>query len=274
LFRDEARAFVCAVHRQYAAPACRAFQGTLPVHFDIVSEAIEPLIDDKLIEDVLFPVKSGKEATLYCCRGGPRANADRVAVKVYKPVQFRSFRNDSVYQEGRVILDERSARASAKRTRHGRQVQAALWTNSEFATLRVLYRSGASVPRPLGQSAGAIAMEWIGDADTPAPQLKDVRLEPEEARVAFDLLVAEVELWLACNIVHGDLSAYNVLWDGARVVAIDFPQASDPRFNTSAERLLYRDIANICRHFARWGVASEPTTLTLDLWERFMRGEL
>jgi len=111
------------------------------VHFDAVSEAIEPLIDDKLIEDVLYPVKSGKEATLYCCSGGPRANADLVAVKIFKPQQFRSFRNDSVYQEGRVILDLRSARAAAKRTRHGRQVQGTLWTNSEFETLRVLYRA-------------------------------------------------------------------------------------------------------------------------------------
>jgi RIO kinase 1 len=246
------------------------------VHFDTVSAAIEPLIDDELIEDVLYPVKSGKEATLYCCSGGVRANADLVAVKIYKAQQFRAFRNDSVYQEGRVILDRRSARAAAKRTRHGRQVQAALWTNSEFETLRVLHRAGGSVPRPIGQSSGAIAMEWVGDADTPAPQLKDARLDLVQAQAAFELLMRNIELWLACNVVHGDLSAYNVLWDGARarVVAIDFPQASDPRVNANAERLLFRDVANVCRHFARWGVASDPDAIAADLWERFTYGEL
>jgi RIO kinase 1 len=244
------------------------------VHFDTVAAAIEPLIDDELIEDVLYPVKGGKEATLYCCSGGVRANADLVAVKIYKPQQFRAFRNDSVYQEGRVILDQRSARAAAKRTRHGRQVQASLWTHSEFDTLRVLHRAGASVPRPIGQSSGAVAMEWIGDSDAPAPQLKGVRLDPVQAQAAFEHLMQNVELWLACSIVHGDLSAYNILWDGTRAVTIDFPQASDPRFNTNAETLLFRDIGNVCRHFARWGVASDADALAAELWERFTCGEL
>jgi RIO kinase 1 len=246
------------------------------VHFDTVSAAIEPLIDDELIEDVLYPVKSGKEATLYCCSGGVRARADLVAVKIYKPQQFRAFRNDSVYQAGRVILDRRSARAAAKRTRHGREVQASLWTNSEFETLRVLHRAGASVPRPIGQTSGAIAMEWIGDADAPARQLKDVHLDVVQAQAAFEELMRNVELWLACNVVHGDLSAYNVLWDAARsrLVAIDFPQASDPRFNANAQALLFRDIANVCRHFGRWGVASDADALAAELWERFTYGEL
>ena len=246
------------------------------VHFDTVSAAIDPLIDDELIDDVLYPVKSGKEATLYCCRGGVRANADLVAVKVYKPQQFRAFRNDSVYQEGRVILDRRSARAAAKRTRHGRQVQASLWTNSEFETLRVLHRAGASVPRPLGQSNGAIAMEWIGNGETPAPQLKDVRLGLDQAQAAFEQLMRDIELWLACNVVHGDLSAYNVLWDAerSRVVTIDFPQASDPRANANAEALLFRDVANVCRHFARSGVAAPADALAADLWQRFTCGQL
>jgi RIO kinase 1 len=117
-------------------------------------------------------------------------------------------------------------------------------------------------------------MEWIGDAGAPAPQLKDVRLDTERSRVAFEALISDVELWLACNVVHGDLSAYNLLWEGARVVAIDFPQASDPRFNTSAERLLFRDIANVCRHFARGGVESDPSAIAEDLWDRFVRGAL
>jgi RIO kinase 1 len=244
------------------------------VHFDTVSEAIAPLIDDELIADVLFQVKSGKEATLFCCRGARRAQAELVAVKVYKPQQFRSFRNDSVYQAGRVILDSRARRAAAKRTRFGREVKSTLWTNSEYETLRVLHRAGAGVPRPLGRSEGAIAMEWIGDADAPAAQLKDVDLSRSEAHACFEHLLAEIELWLACNIVHGDLSAYNLLYDGQRLVAIDFPQASDPRFNANAYELLARDLGNVCRFFARAGVEAEPDALAADLWERFLRGEL
>jgi RIO kinase 1 len=244
------------------------------VHFDAVSEAIGPLIEDELIEDVLYPVKSGKEATLFCCRGGVRSRADLVAVKVYKPQRFRSFRNDSIYQEGRVILNHRSARAAAKRTHFGREVQSALWTGSEFETLRALHRAGSRVPKPLGRSAGAIAMEWIGDDEGPAPQLKDVHLEPGSAQVIFEQLLADIELWLACNIVHGDLSAYNLLYDGERLVAIDFPQACDPRFNNNAAALLARDLQHVCQHFSRWGVHGDAYALADDLWERFTRGQL
>jgi RIO kinase 1 len=244
------------------------------VHSDNLSDAIASLVADGLIDDVLYPVKSGKEATLYCCSGGARLGSDLVAVKVFKPQQFRSFRNDSMYQSGRVILDRRSARAAAKRTRFGREVQSSLWTNSEFETLRLLHRAGAHVPKPLGQTQGAIAMEWIGDTDAPAPQLKDVDLERNEAQELFQQLMANVQLWLACNIVHGDLSAYNLLYKPGRIVAIDFPQASDPRFNLNAESLLARDVLHVCQHFARYGVSSDPNALTDDLWDRFLRGKL
>jgi RIO kinase 1 len=244
------------------------------VHSEHLSEAIAPLVDDELIEDVLYPVKSGKEATLYCCTGGIRAGVDLLAVKVYKPQQFRSFRNDSVYQEGRIILDRRSARAAAKRTRFGREVQSTLWTTAEYETLRVLHRAGSHVPRPLGNSGGAIAMEWIGDEDGPAPQLKDVSLSADEAHVLFEQLLADIELWLACNVVHGDLSAYNVLFAGDRLVAIDFPQAIDPRANANAPTLLARDISNVCRHFGRFGVEADAYAIADDLWERFVRGAL
>jgi RIO kinase 1 len=244
------------------------------VHFETVSDAIAPLIDDEIIDDILYPVKSGKEATLYCCRGARRADAELVAVKVYKPQRFRSFRNDSVYQEGRVILNQRDARAAAKRTRFGREVQSSLWTNSEYETLRVLHRAGSRVPKPIAHSAGAIAMQWIGDDEGPAPQLKDAHLSADAAHHLFEQVVADIELWLAYNVVHGDLSAYNLLVSDQGLVAIDFPQACDPRFNTNAASLLGRDLENVCRFFARYRVEADASAIAYQLWDRFERGEL
>jgi RIO kinase 1 len=246
----------------------------LKVHDEHVSEAIDPLVADGLIEDLLYPVKSGKEGTLYCCRANPSLGTDLVAVKVYKPQRFRSFRDDSMYREGRVILDRRAARAAAKSTGFGRETRSALWTNSEFSALQVLHRAGADVPKPIASTGGAIVMEWIGDDESPAPQLKDVDLPSDEAHDLFERLLANVELWLACNIVHGDLSAYNLLYDAGRLVAIDFPQASDPRFNANAGSLLARDLHNVARYFRRWGVHSDPNALADDLWDRFTQGKL
>ena len=68
------------------------------------------------------------------------------------------------------------------------------------------------------------------------------------------------------NVIHGDLSAYNVLvWDG-RVTVIDLPQAVDPRKNRHAEALLERDVTRICEHFERYGVRSSPKNIVSDLW--------
>jgi RIO kinase 1 len=245
------------------------------VHSEHISEAIEPLIADGIIQSVLYPVKSGKEATLFCATAGYRLwQCELVAVKVYKPQQFRSFKDDSMYRAGRVILDSRARRAAGKQTRYGREVRSSLWTNGEFETLRLLHSAGAKVPQPLGRTSGAMVMEWIGDAEGPAPQLKDIQLEPEHAQQLFEELRDNIELWLACNIVHGDLSAYNLLYYQAKLVAIDFPQASDPRFNANAESLLARDLSNVCRYFARWGVTAEAYDLAYDLWDRFIRGQL
>ncbi len=240
---------------------------------DSLAAALDPLIADGHIRELLYRVKSGKEATIYCCRAGARLGDRLVAAKVYKPRHVRSFRNDSVYQQGRVILDRRSRRAAAKRTEFGREVQAALWIGYELETLRQLHAAGGDVPAPLAGTSGAVLMEWVGDADDdPAPQLKGVVLPPDEAQVLFERLLANVELWLACNVVHGDLSAYNLLYQPGRLVAIDFAQACDPRFNPNAYALLARDLDHVCQVFARYGVQAGAGALTAELWERFNLG--
>lgn len=235
---------------------------------------LEPFYQDGWITDVLHTVKSGKEATVYCCRGGARAEAELIAAKVYRPRAHRSFKNDAVYQEGRVILDRRLRRAVAKKTQTGRGCQSALWVESEFATLSTLYAAGADVPRPHARSGDAILMEYIGDREMAAPPLRHAHLERDEARVLFGGLMRNIELWLSHNCVHGDLSAFNILyWQGA-VTVIDFPQAIDPRMNRNACDLLLRDIGNVCGHFEAYGVAEDSYRMARGLWGRFVRGEL
>jgi RIO kinase 1 len=150
-------------------------------------------------------------------------------------------------------------------------VQSALWQNHEWDVLKLLKAAGADVPRPLAHSSGGMLLEFIGDADGAAPMLKEVRLGPEQAQEMFDRLLDNVQLWLAYNIVHGDLSAYNVLYQTGAPVVIDFPQACDPRSNTNAFRLLLRDIENLARYFGRFGVTCDPFGLAERYWEVWER---
>lgn len=241
------------------------------MHSDTLEAALEPFFDDGLITDILYQLKSGKEATVFCCRGGSKFDHQRVAAKVYKSRDFRAFRNDAIYQEGRVILDKRAARAVSKRTEFGGQVRSAMWSGHEWGTLRTLHAAGADVPRPLAQSSGAILMEFIGDADEPAPNLKSADLTRVQAEAACERLLDNIQLWLAYDIIHGDLSPFNVLYFDDRPVVIDFPQAVDPRFNGNAFTLLHRDIENLTRHFARYGIQHDAFALAerySAIWER------
>ena len=235
---------------------------------------LQPFIDDGLIADELRVVKSGKEATVYCCRTGGPAGGELLAVKVYRPLAQRRFKNDAIYQRGRVINDARLRRAYRKKSRMGRGVQFASWVGHEYETMRILHALGADVPRPVSQSGDAILMEYIGDFDTPAPTLRQASVPRSEAPGLFRQILRNVELFLTGNRVHADLSAFNILYWRGDIRIIDFPQAVDPRQNPRAFELLIRDVRNVCDCFRRYGVTADPGRIAQDLWSRYQRGVL
>jgi RIO kinase 1 len=247
---------------------------TLPEHANGLPE-LELFIDELWITDVLYELKSGKEATAFCCAGGPTSGVDLVAAKLYRPLETRGFRNDAAYQAGRTNGMKRRERVAFEgKSRVGLQMRFSSWVEHEYRTLELLHAAGTAVPRPLTKSNDVILMAFIGDEDGPAPALKDVRLAPHEARRHFDALLADIETWLACDRVHGDLSPYNILYWDEQLVTIDFPQAADPSSNPNAYALLERDIANVCRYFAGYGIRADPERIASDLWMRWRFGEL
>ena len=243
----------------------------------ITDEDIASFFDEGWITDVLFAVKSGKEATVYCAKAPPGRGAEYFALKVYKPMAHRSFRDDATYQEGRFGRkknETRAMRAMRKKTATGKKLQFGGWLAHEFACLRTLHAAGADVPEPIAIGSNAILLQFIGEGDRAAPPLHTVRLSREAAEPLFQQAIRNVEIMLGCHLVHGDLSAYNILHVAGRLCIIDFPQAVDARFNANARTLLARDIANICGYFGRQGVVAEPDQITDDLWERYQRAQL
>jgi RIO kinase 1 len=248
-----------------------------------ILSSLETFYEDDLITDVLAMVKSGKEATVYCCAAHPSTGLEYVAAKVYRPRMFRSLRNDAVYRASRPQVDAKGREgrgakrwnATAKETERGRAAKINAWIRYEYETQRLLYDAGADAPRPLAQSGNAVLMEYIGgEPGTPAPLLREVTLGREEATPLFERVMRNIELWLMCDRVHGDLSAYNMLyWDGA-ITIIDFAQAVDPRYSPAVGDLLARDIARVCQYFARCGVEADAAALASDLWLRYLRAEL
>ncbi len=226
-----------------------------------------------LITDVVGVVKAGKEATVYRCVG-PDGQAP-LAAKIYRPRMFRNLQNDTIYTDGRMPeRDRRSRKAMDKKSRRGRSFRMESWIHFEFETQTRLFEAGVDVPEPLDTLGNAILMELIGDGAGAAPMLCDVDLDPAEARNQYERLMQNIELMLACDRVHADLSAYNVLYWKGRSVIIDFAQAVDARSGPDVLHLLSRDVDRLARYFARRGPALEPEGTALDLWSRYTRGAL
>jgi len=238
-------------------------------------DALDAFIGDGLISEVLYEVRRGKEASVYCCRSAAAAGRELLAAKVYRPLEYRGFRNDAVYQTGRdAAMSSRTKRALANKTRHGRDVQFGSWINAEFKIMRLLHDAGADVPDVVARSRNALLMEYFGDESAAAPMLFRAALNSEQAGAMLRKIIDNVTLWLRNHLVHGDLSSYNLLYWEERVIAIDFPQAVDARINPSARALLGRDLENVCRHFSKYGIRADAVRIANALWANYRAGRL
>ena len=219
-------------------------------------------------------MKSGKEATVYCAKAHPDRPEQYYALKYYRPQAQRAFRNDAIYQEGRHAHETRAVRAMRTKTRKGRAFQFSGWLAHEYSILQTLHGAGVDVPRPFVLGSHGLLIEFVGDDTRAAPMLGAVRLSRAEAQQLFDRLLENITTMLAHHVVHGDLSAYNVLYHDGRPVIIDLPQAVDARTNQNAQMLLTRDIANVCGYFKRQHVDCDPEAIAADLWDRYSRAKL
>ncbi len=234
-------------------------------------QGLQALIDDGVIDEVLRPLKSGKEAAVYVVRSGD----DVRCAKVYKDMAQRSFQQRVQYQEGRKVRGSREARAVGKASNYGRKQQEAAWKNTEVEALYQLRDAGVRVPEPYGYFHGVLVMELVTDAEGySAARLGEVELSPEQAREFHQILVRQVVRMLCCGLIHGDLSPYNVLVGPEAPVVIDFPQVVSAAGNNAARTMLLRDVNNLTAYLGRWAPELLETWYGEEMWALFEAGDL
>jgi RIO kinase 1 len=233
--------------------------------------ALQALIDDGVIDEVLRPLKSGKEAAVYVVRSGD----DVRCAKVYKDMAQRSFQQRVQYQEGRKVRGSRESRAINKATKYGRKQQETAWKNTEVDALYQLRAAGVLVPEPYGYYHGVLVMELVTDANGfSAPRLGEVELTADRAREFHAVLVRQVVGMLCCGLIHGDLSPYNVLVGPGGPILIDFPQVVSAACNNAARQMLLRDVNNLTACLGRWAPELLETWYGEEMWALFEAGEL
>ena len=236
-----------------------------------IPSALQPLIDDGVIDEVIRSLKSGKEATVYLVRSGAHTRC----AKVYRNMAQRSFQRRAQYQEGRQVRGSRQARAIRKSTRFGRKEQEASWKNAEVDALYKLVAAGVRVPKPYGYFNDTLLMELVTDAaGDPAPRLSEVNLTPETAREYHRFLIQQIVRMLSIGLIHGDLSGFNVLVGPDGPVIIDLPQAVNAAGNNGARAMLERDVNNIRGALGRFAPELLATEFAREMWAQFAQGEL
>jgi RIO kinase 1 len=233
--------------------------------------ALQPLIDDGVIDEVIRSLKSGKEATVYLVRTGVQTRC----AKVYRDMAQRSFQRRAQYQEGRKVRGSRQARAMNKSTRFGRKEQEAAWKNAEVDALYQLQAAGVRVPKPYGYFNDVLIMELVTDAaGDPAPRLSEIDLSPDTAREYHDFLIQQIVRMLNIGLIHGDLSEFNVLIAPDGPVIIDLPQVVNAAGNNGALAMLERDVNNIRDTLGRFAPELLATEFAREMWNLFQQGEL
>ncbi len=236
-------------------------------------DVLYKLIEDGVIDEVKSRLMSGKEAAVFIVE----RDGVRLAAKVYKEREQRTFRATADYVEGRnQTRNSRDKRAMGRRTRYGKELVEESWREMEYRALNEAFDAGVRVPEPVLLYDNVLLMELLVDEDgEPASRLADFELTPEVAELLHREIFGQVRLLLQNGKVHGDLSAFNILITARGPTIIDMPQVVDASGNSKASEILTRDLRNITEHLARFA----PRLLRFRdcgdvLWRHYQRGTL
>lgn len=236
-----------------------------------IPSRLQPLVDDGLVDEVIRPLMSGKEADVFIVRCGSKVRC----AKVYKDAMKRSFKKAAQYTEGRKVRNSRRARAIEKGSKFGRKQQEDTWQNAEVDALYRLARAGVRVPEPYGCFDGVLLMELITDENGDvAPRLNEVSMSAEQAREDHALMMHYVMCMLCAGLVHGDLSEFNVLVDENGPVIIDLPQAVDAAANNNARSMLERDVKNMSDYYGLFAPELRNSRYAEEIWALYEEGQL
>jgi RIO kinase 1 len=185
-------------------------------------------------------INAGKEARVYW---GKNKEGKDLAVKIYLTASAEFKKGMLKYIEG----DYRF-----KGVKRDTRSLIFTWAQKEFRNLEQASRAKVRVPKPIAVKNNVLIMEFIGKNGVNAPSLKEQA--PSDPEKVYEVLLTYVErLYRKAELVHGDLSEYNVMMWRNRPVLFDMAQAV-PTSHPMAEFFLRRDLTNMNRFFKRLGV--------------------
>ncbi len=195
------------------------------------------------IDTVEHPISTGKEAKVF---KGLSPEGNKLAIKIMR-INTAVFRKYKKYIEG----DPRF-----KDFGKGRKL-VFTWTKKEFSNLKKMHSGGIRVPEPITFSKNILVMEYLEYEGHAAPMIKDVPFDQESLEIIYNDIISDYKtLYQKINLVHGDLSEFNVLISDDYPYFIDVSQ-SVPIAHPKSEEFFERDIGNIVNYFTGLGIDAD-----------------
>ena len=206
----------------------------------------EKLISNKIIDIVDFPISTGKEGNVF---RGVTPDKKLVAIKVYR-ISTSTFKHISKY----IVGDPRF-----KSIHKSRRDIVLAWTKKEYKNLKRAYKAKINVPKPIISINNVLVMQYLGTSSMPAPLMRDVKLK--DPQKIFDKIVDYIsKMYNKADLIHGDISAFNVLMHKNKPYLIDFGQGVLVEHPNSLE-FLKRDIRNVVSYFKRFNILADETEI-------------
>lgn len=206
-----------------------------------------------VIDSLGGSVCTGKEANIFRAMAGEK----ELALKIYR-ISTSNFNSMQDYLQG-------DPRFSSVRGTKRAIVSA--WTRKEFRNLSRAEEVGIPVPHPIAMKENILVMDLIAVEGQVAPTLKDMNLEQEEARAVYEQIVHYISLlYNRAQLVHADLSEFNILYRQEGPVIIDMGQ-SVTLDHPQARRFLERDIANVSHYFRKKYSLGSPE----EIWKKLIK---
>lgn len=208
-------------------------------------------------------ISTGKESNVYHATSKDLAatnNKTNLAIKIFR-TRTLDFKKIRLYIDGDIRFQK-----SGKKSYQIIQT----WALKEYKNLLRSFENGISVPQPFFVRRNILIMELIEADGHAAPQLRNCKdlTNDEMQEIYYDVFNQVTLLWSKANLVHGDLSAYNMLYANNKIYLIDMGQAVLTSHNY-ADSFLLRDIENLLYYFTEFNIdVQNPEEIFEDITKR------
>ncbi|KAJ6634762.1 Serine/threonine-protein kinase RIO3 [Pseudolycoriella hygida] len=214
------------------------------------------LVNNQVLEQINGIVSTGKEAViLHALSDGNYTGAltlpKECAIKIFKTAS-NGFKQRDNYIKGDYRFKDRMSKQNNRTAIN-------MWAEKEMHNLMRMQKHGINCPDVVLLKKNILVMSFIGEDNVAAPKLKEAGLSYDELELAYDEILSMMnKLYNEANLVHADLSEYNILWHKGKPWFIDVAQSVEPE-HPSAKEFMMRDCNNISTFFTRKGLHNVKT---------------